>query len=87
MVEENKLVNILMFLGAKQIEIANGKSKNELYGVRLELEVSLLMSRLKSWVDSWFKNKEKIFKNNYISFNYLKSLEAVILQYLRTVSA
>lgn len=48
MVEENKLVNILMFLGAKQIEIANGKSKNELYGVRLELEVSLLMSRLKS---------------------------------------
>ena len=41
LVEENKLVNILMFLGAEQIEIANGKRKNELYGVRLELEVSL----------------------------------------------
>ena len=36
-----------MFLGAEQIEIANGKRKNELYGVRLELEVSLQTHDLK----------------------------------------
>lgn len=38
---------MLMFFGTKEIQIAKGKSKNKLYDVKLELEVSLWTHDLK----------------------------------------